>query len=147
MRDSLIRDVRYAWRTLRRAPLAAATIVVTVGLGLGLVAAVYTIVNMLIFNVDQVRGPHELFGVERGASGIADPATFTRAEYDALLRETGVFVDAFASTGDLTALVEGVRREGRLVTGNFFRVLGVVAERGRVFSPAGTSPVARPSSC
>ena len=41
MRDSLIRDVRYAWRTLRRAPLAAATIVVTVGLGLGLVAAVY----------------------------------------------------------------------------------------------------------
>ena len=39
MRDTLLRDVRYAWRTLRRAPLAAATIVVTVGLGLGLVAA------------------------------------------------------------------------------------------------------------
>ena len=140
MRDSLLRDVRYAWRTLRRAPVAAATIVVTVGLGLGLVAAVYTIVNMLIFNVDEVRNPHELFGVERGESAVEEPATFTRAEYDALLRETDVFVDAFASTGDVTALVEGVRREGRLVTGNFFRVLGVGAERGRVFSTTEDEP-------
>src|SRR5262245_6856355 len=140
MFDTLARDVRYAWRTLRRAPLAAATIVVTVGLGLGLVAAIYTIVNMLVFNVDEVLEPHELFGVERGASAVADPATFTRSEYDALLRETDVFVDAFASTGDVTALVEGVRREGRLVTGNFFRVLGVGAERGRAFSPADDEP-------
>src|SRR6188768_2690746 len=140
MLDSLRRDVRYAWRTLRRAPVAAATIVVTVGLGLGLVAAVYTIVNMLIFNVDDVRNPHELFGVERGESAVEEPATFTRAEYDVLLRETSVFVDAFASTGDVTALVEGVRREGRLVTGNFFRVLGVGAERGRVFSTTEDEP-------
>ena len=138
--DGLGRDVRYAWRTLRRAPLAAATIVVTVGLGLGLVAAVYTILNMLIFNVDDVRRPEELFGVERGASAVAEPATFTRAEYDALLRETNVFVDTFASTGRRHGLVEGVRREGRLVTGNFFRVLGVAAERGRVFSPAEDEP-------
>src|SRR5678815_3834982 len=140
MFDSLGRDVRYAWRILRRCPVSAATIVVTVGLCLCLVAAVYTIVNMLIFNVDQVRGPHELFGVERGASAVADPATFTRAEYDVLLRETSVFVDAFASAGDATALVEGVRREGGLVTGNFFRVLGVGAERGRAFSPADDEP-------
>src|SRR5690349_25083130 len=97
--DSVARDFRYSWRTLRRAPAAAATIVVTVGLGLGLVAAVYTIVNMLIFNVDSVRRPHELFGVERGVSAVAEPTTFSRAEYDALLRETNVFVDAFASTG------------------------------------------------
>src|SRR5262245_29983786 len=140
MRDTFLRDLRYAWRTLRRAPVAAATIVVTVGLGLGLVAAVYTIVNMLIFNVDEVRNPHELFGVERGASAVAEATTFTRADYDALLRETNVFVDAFASTSDVTGLVEGVRREGRLVTGNFFRMLGVSAERGRAFTPADDEP-------
>src|SRR5689334_24429311 len=91
--DAISRDARYAWRTLRRAPVAAATIVVTVGLGLGLVAAVYTILNMLIFNVDAVRNPHELFGVERGVSAVAEPTTFTRTEYDALLRETNVFAD------------------------------------------------------
>ena len=140
MLDSVARDVRYAWRTLRRAPLAAATIVATVGLGLGLVAAVYTMVNAFIFRVDEVRSPHELFGVERGLSAVEDPATFTRSEYDALLRETDVFVDAFASTGDVSALIEGVRREGRLVTGNFFRVLGADAERGRAFAPIDDEP-------
>jgi putative ABC transport system permease protein len=101
MIDTLVRDVRYAWRTLRRAPLAAATIVVTVGLGLGLVAAVYTILNAVVFRVDEVRSPHELFSVERVRSAIVEPETFTRADYDALLRETDVFAGAFASTGDV----------------------------------------------
>ena len=110
MLDSFARDVRYAWRTLRRAPLAAATIVVTVGLGLGLVAAVYTMLNAVVFRVDEVRNPYELYGVERAQSAIAEPETFTRADYDALLRETNVFASAFATTGDVQALIEGVRR-------------------------------------
>jgi len=76
--DSVVRDIRYAWRTLRRAPVEAATIVVTVGLGLGLVAAVYTMVNAFIFRVDEVLKPHEIFGVERGVAAVEDPATFTR---------------------------------------------------------------------
>jgi predicted permease len=138
--DSLARDVRYAWRTLRRAPLAAATIVVTVGLGLGLVAAVYTILNSVVFRVDEVRSPHELFAVERPRSGVAEPATFTRADHEALKRETNVFVDAFATTDDVQTYIEGVRREGRLVTGNFFGLLGAGAARGRAFTPADDEP-------
>jgi putative ABC transport system permease protein len=142
--DTLARDLRYAWRTLRRAPLAAATIVATVGLGLGLVAAVYTMLNAVVFSVDEVRNPHELFALERVRSRVVEPEAFTRAEYEALLRETSVFADAFASTGDVNALIEGVRREGRLVTGNFFRVLGVGAARGRALVPADDEPGSAP---
>ena len=82
-----------------------------------------------------MRNPHELYGLERVRSAIAEPATFTRADHDALLRETSVFVDAFAGTSDVSARIEGVGREGRLVTGNFFQMLGVGAARGRAFSP------------
>ena len=114
--DNPLRDVRYAWRTLRRTPVAAATIVATVGLGLGLVAAVYTVLNAVVFRVDEVRNPYELYAVERQRSAVAEPATFTRADYEALLRETSIFADAFASTSDVQAYIEGVRREGRLVT-------------------------------
>jgi predicted permease len=142
--DTLARDLRYAWRTLRRAPLAAATIVATVGLGLGLVAAVYTMLNAVVFSVDEVRNPHELFALERVRSRVVEPEAFTRAEYEALLRETSVFADAFASTGDVNALIEGVRREGRLVSGNFFRVLGVGAARGRALVPADDEPGSAP---
>lgn len=140
MLDGVVRDVRYACRTLFRAPLAAATIVVTVGLGLGLVAAVYTILNAMVFRVDEVRNPHELFVVERQRSGVPAPEAFTREQYEALLRETKVFADAFASTGDTHVLIEGVRREGRVVTGNFFGVLGASAARGRVLSAADDEP-------
>ena len=95
--DSVVRDVRYACRSFRRAPLVALTIVTTVGLGLGLVAVVFTILNAFVFRVDEVRNPHELFAVERQRSANAEPESFTRAQYEALVRETGVFSDAFAS--------------------------------------------------
>lgn len=134
--DGIVRDVRYAFRSFLRAPLAAVTIVVTVGLGLGLVAAVFTILNSIVFGVDEVHNPHELFAVERQRSAIAEPETFTHAQYETLLRETEVFASAFASTPDVAAWIEGVRREGHLVTGNFFDVLGVNAARGRVFTPS-----------
>lgn len=142
--DNAVRDIRYAWRTLRRAPLAAATIVVTVGLGLGLVAAVYTILNAVVFSVDEVRNPHELYALERVRSRVVEPEAFSRDDYDALLRETNVFADAFASTDDVNAMIEGVRREGRLVSGNFFRVLGVGAARGRALVPADDEPGSAP---
>ena len=49
--DSVVRDVRYTCRSFLRAPLVALTIVTTVGLGLGLVAVVFTILNAFIFRV------------------------------------------------------------------------------------------------
>ena len=51
-----------------------------------------------------------------------------------------MFTDAFASTADMSVWIEGVRREGRLVTGNFFSVLGVGAELGRALTPADDEP-------
>ena len=138
--DGVVRDLRYACRTLFRAPLAAVTIVATVGLGLGLSAAVYTILNAMVFRVDEVRNPHELFVVERQRSAVPGPEKLTRSQYETLLRETKVFADAFATTGDVHVLIEGVRREGRVVTGNFFGVLGASAAQGRVLTPADDEP-------
>ena len=138
--DGVIRDLRYALRSFRRAPLAALTIVATVGLGLGLIAVVFTILNAYLFRVDEVRNPHELFGIERQQSANAEPETFTRPEYDTLVRETDVFSEAFATTSDVPAWIEGIRREGRLVTGNFFLVLGASAARGRTLAPSDDEP-------
>ena len=66
--DTVVRDVHYACRSFLRAPLAATTIVTTVGLGLGLVTVVFTILNAVFFRVDAVRHPHELFAVARQQS-------------------------------------------------------------------------------
>jgi predicted permease len=142
--DGVLRDVRYTFRSFRRAPLVALTIVTTVGLGLGLVTAVFTILNSYIFRADEVRKPFELFAVERQRSANAEPEGFTRATYEALVRETDVFSDAFAQTSDIDSWIEGRRMEGPLVTGNFFQVLGVSAARGRTLTPADDEPGGRP---
>ena len=96
--DGVVRDVLYAFRSFRRTPLVALTIVTTVALGLGLVAAVFTFLNAVIFRADDVRNPHELFAVERQRSANAEPEIFTRPQYEALVRETAVFSDAVAIT-------------------------------------------------
>ena len=139
--DGVARDVRFTWRSLRRAPLSALTIVMTVGLGLGLVAVVFTVLNTLVFRPDGVRSPEELFAIERQRPVTTETDSFTtRPGYDALVRETEVFSGAFATTSDVDAWFDGVRREGRLVTGNFFEVLGVTAARGRTLTPADEEP-------
>jgi len=97
--DDMTRDIPYALRTFRRAPLAALTIVATVALGLGLVTAVFAIYDVVLLRTDAVQSPGELFAVwmGQGTEGDSDPTVvFTRRDYEAMRRETGVFTDAVA---------------------------------------------------
>jgi predicted permease len=135
--DDSVRDAFYAFRTFRRAPLAAITIVVTVALGLGLVAVVFTFANRFLFQVDEVHNPGELFAVIRPTRpGANSSVPFTRPQYEALRRETSVFSDAFARLSDVDIRIDGRMMSGTLVTGNFFQVLGVDAALGRALTPA-----------
>ncbi|HLG54139.1 MAG TPA: ABC transporter permease [Vicinamibacterales bacterium] len=135
--DDVGRDVLYAWRTFRRAPLAALTIVATVALGLGLVTAVFTIYALFMLRTDAVRNPGELFavGIEQLTGPGSDPDTFTLSDYDALRRETSVFTDTVAM-GGWAGRVEGRLARSTFVTGNFFRVLGVQSALGRPLLPS-----------
>lgn len=139
--DDTARDILYALRTFKRAPLVTFTIVSTVALGLGLVAAAFTMLNALLFRVDAVPDVHEMFAVGRPhTSGVARP--FTRAQFDALRRETNVFTDAYAEVADVDSLVDGRLMWGTFVTGNSFQVLGVSAAMGRALTAADDEPVA-----
>ena len=134
--DDFARDVAYAFRAFRRAPLVVITIVATVALGLGLVAVVFTFFHAFL-RADAVSNPGELFDVVRPTAPGADSSVpFTRAEYDALRRETSVFADVAASAGSKETRIDGHPVTGTLVTGNFFQVLGVQAALGRTLMPA-----------
>jgi len=143
--DDAIRDVRYALRGFRRTPLVALAIITTVALGLGLVVVAFTFLNAFLFNVDRVPNVHEMFAVRRPQASEGEPKPFTRAEFDALRRETTVFSDSFAESG-VDSRVDGRPSEGTLVTGTFFRVLGVGAAIGRTLTPlvASTLSATRP---
>ena len=134
--DDTVRDVLYALRTIRRAPLVAFTVVSTVGLGLGLVAVAFTVLNTLMFRVDAVPDVEQMVALARPRTSGGAAQRFTRAEFEAIRETTSVFSDAYAEISQVDSRVEGRLLFGTFVTGNFFQVLGVRAAIGRTLTPA-----------
>ncbi len=134
--DDALRDVRRAVRSLARAPLSTVTIVLTIAVGLGLVVVAFTILSALLFRVDAVPAAHEMVAVGRPPGSNGERAQFTRAQFDALCRETSVLSGAYAEVSQVDSLSDGQLTWGTFVTGNFFQVLRVNAAMGRALTPA-----------
>jgi predicted permease len=134
--DNTIRDIQYALRAFAKAPLAAFTIVVTVAIGLGVVAVLFTVLNTLIFRVDQVPDIDEMYAVERTPSASGDGSLLTRPIFEAMRADTQVFTDAYATVPGIVLHVDGRRMAVTLVTGNFFQVVRVNPLIGRSLMPA-----------
>jgi predicted permease len=134
--DSTIGDVQYALRTFRRAPLAAATIVVTISIGLGIVAVLFTFLNTFLFRVDDVPDVAEIYAVQRPGQADGDGARLTRAQFDAMRRETHAFSDAYAAVPDVEVRVAGRTVSATLVTASFFQVVERNPVMGRSLTEA-----------
>jgi len=132
--------MRYAIRTLRKAPLFTAVAVFSLALGIGANTAIFTLINQLILQLLPVRNPQELvlftahgshYGSNTGANSISYPM------YQDFRDKNEVFQGMFCRYGTLLSLTADGRTElviGELVSGNYFPVLGVGAALGRVFT-------------
>ena len=131
--DSLSQDIRYAIRTLRRAPLFAATVVATMGLGLGLLASAFTILNAYLLKPIDLPEPHALYSLSWDTE-TTRRQRFTLADYQALQPEARRFATV-AAAHDVTFMQDAVSVGGLLVTGNYFELLGARASLGRLLRP------------
>ncbi len=140
--DTTLRDIRYALCTFRRAPTAAATVVGTIAIGLGMIAVAFAFYNTLFLHPDAVRDPAELFTVRRPPQPNAKVwMPFTRHDLDALRRETSVLTDASGiALFPVSPRIDGRVTDAAFVTGNFFQVLGTGATRGRTLLPDDDAP-------
>ena len=144
--DDAIRDVQYALRSFARAPLAALTVVVTIALGLGVVAVLFTFFNSFLFRVDQVPDVEQFYAVERRQPGADGPSSLTLADFESLRRDTSVFIDSYAAVSDIDLPVNGRTMAVTLVTGNFFELARVRPSAGRTLNASddasnGANPV------
>ena len=57
----MLRDIRYALRTLRSAPAFAITVVLTLGIGLGLNTTLFTLFNAYVLRPFAVKDPYTLY--------------------------------------------------------------------------------------
>src|SRR3954470_16790720 len=105
--DNTIGDLQYALRTFRRAPLAALTIFFTIAIGLGLVAVLFTVLNVLLFRTDAVPDITEIYAVERLQQANGDLSPFTRQRFEALRSDTNVFTEAYAALNEINLRIDG----------------------------------------
>jgi putative ABC transport system permease protein len=140
--DLLLQDVRYALRLWRRRPGFALVAIVTLALGTGANTAMFSIVNTVLLR--PLPYPH----ADRLVSVWGKTAQFPRGlvsydEYEAVARQTDVVEAAglfFPQSVNLTGVDEPQRMVGSFVSGSFFDVLGLRAERGRFFTEEDSAP-------
>jgi putative ABC transport system permease protein len=138
--ETLLQDIRYGLRGLRRSPGFALTAVLTLALGIGATTAIFSAVYALLMRPLPYRDPDGLVWVaERSRSGGGSGAV---AEPDMIAwRERGRPFEAVAGyifnlEYTLTGAVDTVRIPGADVTTNFLSLLGAAPQIGRDFVEA-----------
>ena len=137
-----LQDLRFAVRTLRKAPLFTLVAVFSLALGIGANTAIFTLIHQLILQMLPVERPEELvlltsqgrhYGSNTGSNAISYPM------YQDIRDKNAVFRGMFCKFGFTASLNFDGRTElvsGELVSGNYFPVLGAGAAIGRVFTAA-----------
>jgi predicted permease len=140
--ETVWQDIRYALRSFRRSPTFALTVIGTIALGLGLNTAVFTIFNAYALTPFAVRDPYSLYAFTWDTRA-GRFHRFSWPEFEQLRRDNPVFSELFAERHQLVTRVDGHTAYTMLVTGNYFRILGVDAALGRSLTPADTAAPGR----
>lgn len=152
--ENVVQDVRYGLRTLSNNPLFTGMAVLSLALGIGANTAIYSVMNAMMIRALPVRNPEELVipnwrsqkspGVvndhtgssyDEPGGGMTSP-DFPWPAYELFRTHNDLFSTVFAhkTVGQLDLVVHGQAEIGRveLVSGNYFRGLGLVPAAGRL---------------
>lgn len=160
--ENFVQDVRYGLRQLRRSPGFTAVVVLSLALGIGVNTAIFTVIDAVLLRSLPVKNPGELVllfdGTNTGSnSGSPLIGRWPLISWDAYR----YFVDQNQSFQGIAAFRSGrdplevrwpgaasngqsERAVGQLVSGNYFKVMGVGAALGRLFGAGDDAPNARP---
>ena len=144
--DSLLKDSRYAIRGLLKHPGFAIVSILTVALGIGANTAIFSVVNTVILAPLPFPEQQQLLRLGQGGRGqdSVERGSFSFPDYKDLQAQTQTlaYVSAFLNSGAVVR-GEGLEDErvfGADVSAEFFDVLGVKPELGRVFTAAEDKP-------
>ena len=132
--ETLVRDVRYALRVLRRNPGFTLAAVLTLALGIGANTAIFSLVDAILLRPLPYADPDRLVSVT---------GTYPRGGFAAMRREIGTMQVAAYAEGhhvNLTGIGAPVRLASTLVSSELFSVLGARASLGRTFEPGEDQP-------
>jgi predicted permease len=154
MMDTLLQDVKYAARSLRRTPGFTVAAIITLALGIGSNTTIFTLLDAVLFKPLPVSRPHELYALYENAPDAAPDALpdsnggtgrYLKFSYPRFRR----LQEVLGNDGQLAATTLSIRFVGRvqdspqasplmtqLVSGLYFSTLGVDMQRGRPITDA-----------
>ncbi len=142
--ESILRDIRYAARVLRKAPGFTAVAVLTLALGIGANTTIFSLANVVLLKPLKINNPQEVVGcysVDTHNPGVS--RAFSYPNYADLRDRNSVFsslaahnlTQAGLTTGDTTHRVFA-----DVVSSNYFATAGVALFKGRTFTDAEEKP-------
>jgi predicted permease len=132
--ETFSRDVRYGARLLMRSPGLTVTIVLTLALGIGANAAIFSLVEAVLLRMLPVRDPHSLV-IVRALTRQGARDWFAHKDYEWLRDHNQAFSDLAATANWKLILDAGDHKERvsvEFVSGNYFSMLGVEPAAGRI---------------
>lgn len=153
--NTFLQDLRYALRQLRRSPAITAVAVLSLALGIGANAAIYSLSEQLLLRPLPVPDPERL--VNLSAPGPKPgPSTRNRAGGNEVIFSYPMFRDLEAAqepftgiaahryfSANLAASDQPVQGTGMLVSGSYFSVLGLRPSLGRLLGPDDDRTISR----
>jgi putative ABC transport system permease protein len=143
---SFFRDLRVAAYSLIRTPGLAIAVVLTLALGIGANAAIFTLVRGVLLKPLVNRGEDRLIYMRQSAPGIGDEnSTFSVPELQDLrasVKSLSAFGDFSAMDFTMIGLGEPRSIRGGVVGGNYFEVMGLRPVLGRLIGPQDDGPQA-----
>src|SRR5689334_17143992 len=142
--SALWQDVRFGFRMMTKNPGFSIVVIITLALGIGGNAAIFTIFNAVLLRPLPYSDPQKLVTLAVARSG--DPASinpFSLVRYEMLRDQNHSFtgVAAFAvEFFNLTGRGDPLQVHGARVSANFFDVLGVRPQMGRFFATEESEP-------
>ena len=136
--DHARRDAIYAFRMLRRRPVATFTAAVSLAVGIGLNTAVFSVVDWVLVRPLPYPVPDQLVRVHTaGTAPVTSPGPLTHAEFDTLRASTVFHQSAGFSSATRVIGGGGIHPVHAVVTrvsGDIFGTIGIHADIGRTFS-------------
>jgi macrolide transport system ATP-binding/permease protein len=146
--DHFWQDVRYGARTLRKSPGFTIVALVTLALGVGANAVIFSLISTFLLRPLPIRHPEQVWAIHQGKQN--DPSysqSMSYPNYKDLRDRNQVLTGMAVYRFDPMSLSHNGRNErvwGYLVSENYFDLLGVRPALGRTFLPEASAPNADP---
>jgi putative ABC transport system permease protein len=142
--EDLWQDLRFGARTLRKSPGFTLVAVLTLALGVGANSAIFSVVNAVLLRPLPYKDPDRLVMVWEKGNPDEFPINSVSAANFIDWREQSRVFEGMSVLGrasfNLTGAGEPLRVDGRRVSANLFRLLGVEPQLGRAFLPEEDDP-------